>query len=147
MKASIALTIATLGMGLSAAAFAQTENAPPPKTWPGMACMVGLEPPGCETVFKVGVQHTNCAVEYTHRALDNCPDGPLEAIQYFGIDADGDDVYAVNWMTSKMTYIIAPPAPDGKIHKVSYFDHPPNFGFGSSIHSLETLYTRPKQED
>jgi hypothetical protein len=79
--------------------------------------MVGLEPPGCETVFENPAAHyySHCAEEYVWRRLDNCFNGPLETVEYLGTNAAGDDVYRVSWMHLNSTYILPPPGPHGKI--------------------------------
>ena len=142
MKALIALTVAALGIGLSPAASAQDQKAPPPKSWPGVACLVGLAPPGCETVFEnpTAQGYSYCAEEYVWRRLDGCPSGPLETVVYLGTSAAGYDVYGVNWMNSRSIYILQPPGPDGKVRHAWA-----RSAFGVNSLAGETLYTRPKE--
>jgi hypothetical protein len=138
---------------LSSATFAATRDAPDPKTESALRCMVGLGPEGCWTVFEVPTAHfySQCTEEYVHRRLDNCPNGPLEMVEYLGTNAAGADVYRVNWMHLNTTYVISPPAPDGKIQRVrSFMGVFAAFGASlvrvtSPVNPVQTLYSRPEQ--
>jgi hypothetical protein len=155
----MALAIAILGIGLSPAALAQTGNGPRTKTESALDCLVGLEPDGCETVFKSATaarrSTTYCTVEYTHRSLDNCWNGPLETVEYLGTDAAKADVYDLRYMNTEATYVIFPAARHGKIPGFSIFYGSPNSIIGKNELSLvtvtspanpvQTLYSRPKQ--
>ena len=107
--------------------------------------MVGLEPPGCETVFEnpAAHQYSYCAEEYVWRRLDGCPSGPLETVVYLGTNAAGNDVYGVNWMQLHSIYILPPPGPDGKV------GHGPWRRTASDLRvtspANQTLYIRPKE--
>ncbi|HWY61572.1 MAG TPA: hypothetical protein VNW15_06700 [Rhizomicrobium sp.] len=153
----IALAITTLGIGSSPAAFAQARNAPSPKTEAALECRIGLGPEGCETAFEVSARHyhNRCNNQYVFDRLDGCPDGPLEAVEYLGTNAAGDDIYTVKYMNAVMTVVIFSPAPDGKRYGFRFFDSPPNMAIGSSKHSVtvtspadpvQILYSRPRQE-
>jgi hypothetical protein len=79
-KALIALAIATLGIGLSPAAFAQTGNEPRPQTEAALGCLLGMAPDGCQTAFanarSAWFRTTYCTVQYIHRwlpVLNICP--------------------------------------------------------------------------
>jgi hypothetical protein len=107
--------------------------------------MIGLEPPGCETVFKnpAAHQYSYCAEEYVWKRLDGCPYGPLETVAYLGINAAGYDVYGVNWMNLHSIYLLPPPSPDGKIGQG------PMRRIASDLQATspadQTLYIRPKE--
>jgi hypothetical protein len=154
----IALAVATLGIGLSPTAFAQSGNAPRPKTEAALECRIGLGPEGCETVLEVSARHyhNRCTNQYVFDRIDGCPDGPLETVKYLGTNAAGDDVYTVNYMNAVTSVVIFSPAPNGKIYGFRFFDSPPNMAIGSSSHSVtvtspakpeQTLYSRPQQEN
>ena len=123
----IALAIATLGIGLSPAALAQTTNAPTPKTEAMMLCRLGLGPTGCEKVFFVGrwdmrgIKYCNGPYSSLGRA---CPMGELKTVKYFGTQKDGYDVYDVKYFNAEVCVVIAPPGPDGKLHTIWSFPGP-----------------------
>ncbi len=95
-------------------------SGPRTRTEPALGCLLGVEPAGCQNAFMVpgaAVWNTTyCTRQYIHRWLDNCYDGPLETVEYLGTNTTGDDVYVAKYMHTYMTYVIEPPAPDGKIH-------------------------------
>ncbi|HEX4027827.1 MAG TPA: hypothetical protein VHX18_09420 [Rhizomicrobium sp.] len=95
-------------------------SGPRTRTEPALECLIGLEPDGCQDGFAspgaAWWNTTYCTVQYIHRELDNCYDGRLETAEYLGTNTVGDDVYVVKYMHTYMTYVIQPPAPDGKIH-------------------------------
>jgi hypothetical protein len=109
--------VAALGIGLSSVAFAEAA-APSPKTQSALGCLIGLGRDGCQTDFASArdawQSTTYCTVQYIHRWLDNCFDGPLETVEYLGTNTAGADVYVVKYMHTYTTYVIPPPAPDGK---------------------------------
>ncbi len=153
----IALAIAALGMPLPA--LAENGQAPHLETEAALGCLLGMAPDGCQTGFSnaraAWRRTTYCTVEYTHRRLDNCGDGPLETVEYLGADAAGADVYAVNYMNADMTYVVFPRAADGRIPRFAIFDASPNAIIGSTNRALvavtspanpvENEYTRPDQ--
>jgi hypothetical protein len=107
-KASIAKFLLTtfvaagaLEIGFSSTTFAGAV-APSPKTQSALGCLVGLGRDGCQMDFaNAGAawqRTTYCAVQYIHRWLDNCFDGPLETIEYLGTNTAGADVYVVKYM-------------------------------------------------
>jgi hypothetical protein len=67
------------------------------------------------STFEVDQLISYCAEEYIHRRLDNCPEGPLEKVQYLGTNVAGGDVYLAKFMHQENTYVISQPTPDGKI--------------------------------
>jgi hypothetical protein len=154
-----AFVLAALAIGLPSAALAQSGRAPSLETEAGLGCLLGMAPDGCQTGFAnaraAWNRTTYCTVEYTHRRLDNCSDGPLESIEYLGADAAGADVYEVNYMNANMTYVIFPRAPDGRIPRFRIFDATPNSIIGSVNRALvaitspaddtQPVYTRPEE--
>jgi len=110
-----------------------TANAPNPKTEAGLRCLLGLGPDGCWRRFETPYARQNikyCAGEdwFGTAGLSDvspCPSGPLESIEYLGINATGDDVYSVKFMHRNDTYILPPPGPDGKIATRCVFNGPP----------------------
>ena len=114
------MAITAFGIAVSSAAPAQTANAPRPRTQPATACLLGLGQDGCQGMFTnaraAWRDTTYCTVQYTHRYLDNCLSGPLETVHYLGTNAAGFDLYDARYMNKHVTYVIAPPAADGKVH-------------------------------
>jgi hypothetical protein len=100
-----------------AATPANAESDPGASTEPALACLLGFSPWQCARTLWGGAVWpiTNCAKQYVHRRLDNCHDGPLEAVDYLGINAQGADIYEVRFMNADAVYIIAPPGPNGKL--------------------------------
>jgi hypothetical protein len=94
-----------------------TVSEPGARTEQALACLLGFEPWSCANRLWGGDVWpiTNCAKEYVHRWLDNCTDGPLERVEYLGVNAAGADVYDVQYKHSDTVYIIAPPGLDGKL--------------------------------
>jgi len=99
------------------------------RTEPALACLLGFQGPKpvapslcLNDLFesrRLGVGSWAgpigyCAQEYVRERDDNCPHGPLEAVDYLGTNAAGDDVYEVQYMSAEAVYIIPPPGPDGK---------------------------------
>jgi hypothetical protein len=176
MKARIALAIIVLGLGLGLSPFAsaRTESAPSPKTKPALACLLGMGPAGCETSFvgaifsrgqvpvpnrgvtRFGVSRliSYCANKNVHYWLDNCSSGVLETVQYLGTNAAGADVYDVKFLNCDMTYVIAPPAQDGKTPAFSIMDAASPIqaiphrliAVTSPANPVRTLYTRNEEQ-
>ena len=141
-KASLARN--TVGETASAevAAPAAASAGPSFATEVALGCLLGMGRDGCENLF-VGADRnpnqnsgslssfdvlrriSNCAGYYIHRALNNCPDGFLETVQYLGRNLDGDDVYLAKFMHMDKTYVISQLTPEGKIQKFWRFDGPP----------------------
>lgn len=151
----IAFAIASLGMP----ALAQTSTEPRIETEAALGCLLGMAPDGCQNVFAntqaAWRRTTYCSIEYPHRRLDNCYNGVLETVEYLGADAAGADVYAVNYQNAEMTYVVFPPAPDGKIAEFSIFNSPPDMVIGRRNYALvavtsptddtQPVYIRPEQ--
>jgi hypothetical protein len=131
-------------------------SGPRTRTEPALGCLLGVEPAGCQNMFmrpgNAAWNTTYCTGQYIHRWLDNCPDGPLETVEYLGANAAGDDVYVVKYMHSDTAYVIQPPAPDGRIHRYWIRRGNPNGIIpaalvevpSSAAHRI-TLYRRPWQ--
>jgi beta-lactamase regulating signal transducer with metallopeptidase domain len=119
--------------GLSLAAGVQSGNAPRPQTEAALKCLNGLGPDGCETLFENSVLAHRairyCAAEYVHDRLGNCPAGALEALEYLGANAAGDDVFLTKNLDENDTYIIPPPGPDGKVARWCTSGRPPESTF------------------
>jgi hypothetical protein len=162
MKTFIALTLLTaaaiLGSGFQAAALSQSGNGQNPKSEAALRCLVGLGQNGCARDFGMRWRYFNlCAGQYVHDREYNCPNGPLETVRYLGTDAYRADVYAVNYMNAATTYVVFPPAPDGKIPRFYNFDVPATQVIGkinvllvrvtSPSNPVQILYTRPQQGD
>ena len=163
MRASMALVAAAASaIGLSpAASAAQTARephlqTPNLQTQVALGCLLGMLPDGCQAGFanewRAWAVTTYCTVQYIHRWLDNCWDGPLETVKYLGANAFGDDLYDVNFMHKHMTYIFSPPAPDGKIYGIWIFQGiPVQISHGSLVaitapaNPAPVLYTRPQE--
>jgi hypothetical protein len=92
------------------------------RTEPALACLLGFDSWGCgNRVFEVNTRGTvsrYCAKQYIDEWRDNCPNGPLETVDYLGTNAKGADVYAVEYMHAGSVYVIMPPRPDGRIDHV-----------------------------
>jgi beta-lactamase regulating signal transducer with metallopeptidase domain len=144
---------------------AQIGSAPRPQTEAALKCLNGLGPDGCETLFKNSSLARRairyCAAEYVRDRLGNCAVGPLEALEYLGANAAGDDVYSAKTQSETDTTIIPPPGPDGKIARWCGSGRPPESTFRpncSDGHSTDSsivkltarpdhaiiLYTRPQ---
>lgn len=129
-----------------------TESESGARTEPALACLLGFEPWQCANRLWGGDVSpiTNCAKQYVHRWSDNCPDGPLESVNYLGINVAGADVYEVQYMHSDTVYIIAPPGLDGRLGRFWIKRGRPIAVVPSSLVDLSasaiqkiTLYRRP----
>lgn len=165
MKARIALAIAAITIGLSPLATARAAQMPSAKTETILACLLGMARNGCEADFlgfTLGLDNhplshfsvrkliTYCSKRAVHRRLDNCYSGPLERVQYLGTNAAGSDVYDVQFMHMDKTYVIAPPAPDGRISSLWIIEGPAIQSIRHDVVTVtapaaQTLYTRPRQ--
>jgi hypothetical protein len=165
MKARIALAVAAITIGLSPLAAARAEEMPSTKTKTVLACLLGMARDGCETDFlgfTLGLKNlplshfdvrrliTYCSKRYVHRRVDNCYSGPLERVQYLGTNTAGSDVYDVQFMHMDKTYVISPPAPDGRISSLWIIEGPAIQSIRHDVVTVtapaaQTLYTRPRQ--
>ncbi len=100
-------------------------------TEPALACLLGLSHWLCQhdlfamramMSFPRGV--SNCADDRHPNAWPKqpafdprCPKGVLEAVDYLGRNARGDDVYRVQYSHSITTYVLQKPNPDGKVEE------------------------------
>jgi beta-lactamase regulating signal transducer with metallopeptidase domain len=129
-------------------------------TEPALACLLGLSHWLCQhdlfamramMSFPRGV--SNCVDDRhpnawpKHPAFDSrCPQGVLEAVDYLGRNARGDDVYRVQYSHSITTYVLRQPNPDGKVEEYwnrnipSYMTAVPS----QNVHKV-ALYRRPAQ--
>lgn len=143
---------------LSTSVVADPSAASPPRTRtePALGCLLDVEPAGCQNMFArpgaAAWNTTYCTGQYIHRWQDNCPDGPLETVEYLGANMTGDDVYVVKYMHSDATYVIQPPAPDGRIHRYWIRRGNPNGIIPASLVEVPSsaahqmiLYRRPWQ--
>lgn len=164
MKARMALA-AAITIGLSPLAATWAQEMPSAKTKTVLACLLGMARDGCETDFlgftlglhNVPLSHfdvrrliTYCSKRYVHRRVDNCYSGPLERVQYLGTNAAGSDVYDVEFMHMDKTYVISPPAPDGRISSLWIIEGPAIQSIRHDVVTVtapaaQTLYTRPRQ--
>jgi beta-lactamase regulating signal transducer with metallopeptidase domain len=120
-----------------------------------LACLLGMIPDGCAAQFQKAWQSraygsiTNCTQKYLHWK-DDCRFGPLESVAFLGTDADGADVYDVSFQHADTTYIVFPPASDGKIPAFVIFKGPQSAIFSSlariTAPANQLLYTRPDQQ-
>jgi len=101
------------------------------RTEPALACLLGLSHWLCQhdlfamramMSFPRGVpncvddRHPNAWPK--HPAFESsCPQGVLEAVDYLGRNARGDDVYKVQYSHSITTYVLQQPNPDGKVEE------------------------------
>jgi len=95
------------------------------RTEPALACLLGFDSWGCgyrvfdgRTRSAARWMSRYCAKQYVDEQRDNCPNGPLETVDYLGTNANGADVYAVEFMHSGSVYVIKPPGPDGRIDHI-----------------------------
>jgi hypothetical protein len=105
-----------------------------------LGCLLGMGPAGCETGFArriPGMRVRQCLAPLPEEGSSYCGPGPLETVTYLGRNAGGFDVYDVRFMNSDMTYVIAPPAVDGKVPSFRIFDLPA----GAVVPSYEVAVT------
>jgi hypothetical protein len=153
--ARLAVLVTVTALGLSglraetaamplAVSTAQTAmpDGPSLATEVALGCLLGMGRDGCENLmvgadrnpiqnsgslsgWDVRRRTSYCSGDYIYRALDYCPDGFLETVQYLGENREGDDVYLVQFMHADKTYVISQLTPQGKIRKFWIFNNPP----------------------
>ena len=107
------------------------QRACAPRTEPALACLLGFQGPehvGAQQrclnhFFERGTLASSygvgssvgpigyCAQQYFRQERNYCPHGPLEAVDYLGTNAAGNDVYDAQYMNADVVYIIPPPWP------------------------------------
>jgi len=129
-------------LAISNTANTVTPDGPSLATEVALACLLGMGRDGCEKLlvgadrnpiqnsgslsgWDVRRRTSYCAGDYIYRALDYCPDGFLETVQYLGENLEGDDVYLAKFMHADKTYVISQLTPEGKIRKFWIFNNPP----------------------
>jgi hypothetical protein len=122
MKLFLLATSAITALGIAVALATPVADTPRPKTQAALACLLGMSQNRCQDTLFVNAgaawrNTTYCTVEYTHRRLDNCASGPLETVRYLGTNAAGADIYDAFYMNKHVTYVLAPPAADARIHQ------------------------------
>lgn len=131
------------------AAAAPIGDAPSPRTptEAALACLLGLSHWLCQDdVFAMQAKRSarlpktilNCVDEEDRKAwpkhpafAPECPDGMLEAVDYLGTNARGDDVYAVRYRYGMATLVLQQPDPEGKVEKFWTIRGNPNGGVPS----------------
>jgi hypothetical protein len=108
---------------------APSGGAPQPRitTEPALGCLLGFASWQCQNDFfampaRRGVRAlapegrgiAYCA-DKRSPSWTGCPDGALEAVDYLGTNAAGDDVYKVQYMNAETTYVLAQPNQAGKV--------------------------------
>jgi hypothetical protein len=134
-----AFAIMALGIGLSLPISALAQNtagapvtgeapaagaapaAAHPKTEVALACIFGMAPKGCETLFVGGAARVFQRVVWR-----NGPNPYFQAAQYAGPNDGGDGVWDVKLMHSEETYVISQPNEDGKVQQLSIMQGAPN---------------------
>ena len=129
-------------LAISNTANTVTPDGPSLATEVALACLLGMGRDGCEkllvgadrnpfqnsgslTSWDVRRRTSYCSGDYIYRALDYCPDGFLETVQYLGENLEGDDVYLAKFMHADKTYVISQLTPEGKIRKFWIFNNLP----------------------
>src|SRR5581483_1496968 len=82
------------------------------RTEPYLGCYLGFGSWTCPDYLVTPLRW--CGKDYAQRQARDCPEGPLEQVDYLGTNAAGADVYAVKYRNVDMTYVLAPPGPDGQ---------------------------------
>ena len=138
MKLLAALCIAIAAIAAAPAASAQaTATGPaagdvtvavaasgPPRlmTAAALACILGAGPKGCEGVFAGGARPV--ALRFMWKAGGLNP--YYRSAAYAGRNAGGDEVWEVQFIHSRQTYVISRPDPDGTIRRLSILTGPPD---------------------
>jgi hypothetical protein len=97
---------------ISLASVPGQASAPRTRTEPYLGCYLGFGSWTCPSYLMTPLWW--CGEEYAQRHARDCIEGPLEQVDYLGTNAAGADVYAVKFRNVDMTYVVAPPGPDGK---------------------------------
>jgi hypothetical protein len=133
---AIAITALALGLLLPRDSFAQDIAGAPapadapvagvasvahPKTEVALACICGMAPKGCETLFVGGAERI-----FGRVAWMTGPDPYFQTARYAGLTNGGDAVWDVKLMHTEETYVIYEPGQDGKIQQMSIMQGPPN---------------------
>ncbi len=144
--AEIALAASLL---FTPAAAAKAADAPPPRTGTeaALGCLLGLSHWLCQDeVFSMRAKQMarlprlvpNCVDDQNQKAwpkhpafAPECPDGKLEAVDYLGTNARGDDVYAARYRYGMTTLVLQQPDADGKVEKFWNISGNPNGGVPS----------------
>jgi hypothetical protein len=110
--------VASPAMGDAAAAGAGTSLAagsgPRTITEAALGCLLGFGHWQCPA--DTATYWSWCGERYEQRWVGDCPEGPLEEVNYLGINAAGADVYEARYRHTDTTAIIEPHGPDGKAH-------------------------------
>ena len=88
-----------------------------------LGCMLGYyERLTCATLF------TGSASTVTFNQVNRrqWPDPYFQTARFFGVNRAGEEIWDVKFRYAEATYVIAPPASDGKIRKVAVLVGPPN---------------------
>ena len=87
-----------------------------------LGCMLGYyERLMCASLF------TGSASTVTFNQVNRrqWPDPYFQTARFFGVNRAGEEIWDVKFRYMENTYVIAPPAPDGKIRKVTILVGPP----------------------
>jgi hypothetical protein len=131
----VPLSLVAFGIGLSAAARAQSEQRA--RTEAALMCLIGQAPVGCDAALRDMLKSCGTALDATRcypfirtrvafiamqrcNSPDGslgaeCPLGELQSVQYLGTQKSGYDVYEAKYHNSEETYVLSA-KPGGEIH-------------------------------
>jgi hypothetical protein len=102
----------TMGEFGGAGASSADASGPRIRTEPAVGCLLGFGHWKCPAST---VSPWNwCGERYEQRGVYDCPEGPLEKVDYLGTSAAGAEVYEAQYRHRDTTIIVEPPGPDGK---------------------------------
>lgn len=87
-----------------------TAAGPRTRTEAALGCLLGFGHWTCAAA----TYWSWCGERYEQRWAYDCPQGPLEKVDYLGTNAAGAYVYEVQYRHEDTTAIVEPPGPDGK---------------------------------
>jgi len=95
----------------------------PRPTETALGCMLGYyEREMCQNLFTGNAS----LVTFNQVNRRQWPDPYFQTARFFGVNRAGEEIWDVKFRYMENTYVIAPPAPDGKIRKVTILVGPPN---------------------
>ena len=87
-----------------------------------LGCMLGYyERLMCANLFTGNAS----LVTFSHVNRRQWPDPYFQTARFFGVNRAGEEIWDVKFRYAEATYVIAPPASDGKIRKVAILVGPP----------------------
>ena len=81
------------------------------RTEPAVGCLLGFGHWKCPAST---VSPWNwCGERYEQRGVYDCPEGPLEKVDYLGTGTAGAEIYEAQYRHRDTTIVVEPPGPDG----------------------------------